>query len=531
MRNILSINFNHDGSGVILRDGAIAGFVNTERFSRKKKHPGIRAAELIELLEQSGLSVRDLDFILLCNLHNMDTPDIPAKHGTDLKETWLDFRLDESATTVSLDGVSIPCLVNPTHHMLHVAAAYYTSPFDSAIAFSADPVGCAAYICENNSLRSVPNLELDMSASLGYNAVSDELFGSPVFSAGKVMGLAPYGKPEGVPPVDYHWIQTLEQLAWLGGINPVMVEERERRLNATLAYHIQQALEVQLSDILRQLHSVGVQHEIAPNLCLGGGTALNSVANQIAFAQSGFERLHLHPACGDDGTAIGAALWYWHHQLGHPKRRFHNRELMYSVREYGHLIDHTLARYADRIRVEHTESYLDATAELLLQGKIIGWFQGPSEIGPRALGNRSILADPRSPNMKDLLNSRIKFRERFRPFAPSVLDEQACSWFGLSDSPFMLRVARVLKDGIPAVTHVDRTARIQSVAAQDNPAFYGLIDRFFLKTGVPLVLNTSFNIKDEPIVETPDDALRCFLSTGLDHLVFENRIVCKRGSP
>jgi carbamoyltransferase len=239
--------------------------------------------------------------------------------------------------------------------------------------------------------------------------------------------------------------------------------------------------------------------------------------------------LHIHPASGDDGTAIGAALWYWYDHLNHPKATFSNREIMYSVASYGFLLDEVLGRqrYKGKIRVERTDDFIGRTAGFLAEGKIIGWYQGSSEVGPRALGNRSILADPRSPEMKAILNRKVKFREGFRPFAPSVLNEHAEEWFGLKDSPFMLRVCNVLKDTVPAVTHVDNTARIQTVTAEDNPNYYRLIDAFYQLTGVPILLNTSFNIKGGPIVETPQDAVDCFLGTEMDVLVFAGRIILK----
>ncbi len=374
----------------------------------------------------------------------------------------------------------------------------------------------------------VPGVRL--TANVAYASVATRLFGSGIVGAGKVMGLAPFGGVSPGEPVDYNRMTTIEELYALAAREPVILYEKSRPLNATLAFHVQRGLEIQLTESLQALFRMSARLGTEPSLCLSGGTALNSAANQVAFAASGFERLHLYPACGDDGTAVGAALWYWHHVTGRPRRAFCNRELMYSVRTYEDRIDQSLAAQGDRLNVERVDDYLDRAAELIAQGKIIGWFQGASEVGPRALGNRSILADPRRSEMKDALNSRVKFREGFRPFAPSVLKERGQEWFGLEDSPFMLRVAPVLKRGIPAVTHVDGTARVQTVDQRDNPAFYDLIERFEAKTGVPLILNTSFNIRGEPIVETPEHAINALLESDLDHLVFQRRIVRRADS-
>ncbi len=526
--NILSINFNHDGSGVILSDGRTAGYVNTERFSRRKKHPGLREADLIELLDQAGVSLADLDHVILCNLHNMDSPDVVTLHGSTLKETWVPFTLDERQETVTIDGHSVPCTVNPEHHRLHCALAYYTSPFDSAVAMSIDPGGWCVHIGRQNRLEPFECPELTLTANMAYTFVATRLFGTGILGAGKVMGLAPYGESVD-QSIDYDRLETMEDLYRVAAERPAFVSEGERTWNAALAYHVQHALELQLTRALQLLNQRCRALGIEPHLCLSGGTALNSVANQIAFADSGFARLHLHPASGDDGTAIGAALWYWHDRLDRPRRRFTNAELMYGVRDYDERIEQACHAFGDDVCVEEEPDYCRRVARLIADGKIVAWFQGASEIGPRALGNRSILADPRRASMKDTLNRRVKFRESFRPFAPAVLNDHALSWFGLEDSPFMLRVARVLRPGIPAVTHVDGTARLQTVTAEDNPAFHGLIQCFHEETGVPVVLNTSFNVAGEPIVETPEDAMRSFLRSDMDCLVLGHRLVFKAG--
>lgn len=527
IKNILAINFNHDGSGALLCDGKLTAYVNTERFSRKKKHPGIREEELSELLEQSNLDIEDIHFIMLCNLNNMDSQDIVSTYGNDLKNTFLNFELSDNLKFAKIRGVEIPCMVNPPHYLLHCALSYYTSPFSSAISFAIDPTGCDAYFGADNSIHKLDH-GVQFRSSIGYTQVAEMMFGTGIFGAGKVMGLAPYGTPPDASQVDYEKLKSFKELKDLASENTIHYKEKEIELNASLAFHIQRALELELTRGLHRLFELCLDNKVEPNLCLSGGTALNSVANQIAFENSNFERIHLHPASGDDGTSIGAALWFWHDNLGNPKRIYSNAELMYSTKTYGDdLVLEILDQYKNEINIRVTSDYISETADLIAEGNIVGWFQGGSEIGPRALGNRSILADPRNPAMKDILNEKVKFRESFRPFAPAVLNEHAEKWFGIKDSPFMLRVANVLIDKIPAVTHVDGTARIQTVSREDNESYFDLIHSFYELTGVPTIIDTSFNVQGEPIVEHPTEAINCFLNSKMDALVFKNIIATK----
>lgn len=522
-RVLLSINFNHDGAGGLLIDGRLAGYVCTERFSRRKKHPGLREEDLDELLDQAGIGLTDVDHVLLCNLHNMDTPDIEQLHGSDLKETWCEFWVNQRHDAVRIRGRTIACTVNPDHHLLHVSAPFYTSPFDTAIGLAIDPLGCRAFIGKGNRLYPLDRgYDRWFNANIGYAHAAVELFGSSIIGAGKVMGLAPYGRPDRRDPPRWQEISGFADLVELAAVDPVLVNVNGRDLNATLAYYIQLGLEHQLSAVLTDLAEVARRNRVAPNLCLSGGTALNAVANQVCFEGSEFSRFHAHPACGDDGTAIGAALWYWHQVLGHPRLAHPNAELMYAVRGYPDIrVDRAVAAAATGgLTITRTADQPRDCAALLAAGATIGWFDGASEIGPRALGHRSILADPRRSAIRDRLNARVKHREHFRPFAPAVLNEHAKDWFGLADSPFMLRASPVLRDDVPAITHVDGTSRIQTVERADNPAFHALIEEFHTLTGVPLVLNTSLNTKGQPIDETPEDALGTLLATELDYLVF-----------
>ncbi|MFD0385160.1 carbamoyltransferase C-terminal domain-containing protein [Streptomyces stramineus] len=402
------------------------------------------------------------------------------------------------------------------------------------MAVAIDPTGCRAFVGRGNRLYPLRrDLDAWFNANIGYCYVSELMFGSSIVGAGKVMGLAPYGSPpDGAPHEDVpDTVRDFASLVTLADRHPRPVDVGGRQLNATLAYYIQLGLERQMAAVFTELGPICARNDIGRNICLSGGTALNAIATQLAFEGSEFTRLHFHPACGDDGTAIGAALWHWHHVLGNPRQAYTNPELMYGVRAYPEAaVRRALDAHAADLVVEEVGDYIGKTAELLTGGAVIGWYQGASEIGPRALGHRSIVADPRDPAMRDRLNSQVKFREHFRPFAPSVLAERAADWFGLSDSPFMLRAAPVLKPGVPAVTHVDGTSRLQTVTRPDTPAFHDLIRAFDDRTGIPMVLNTSLNTKGEPIAETPEDAVRTLLDSRLDHLVMPGRIISRRAA-
>jgi len=527
IRTVLAINFNHDGAAALLVDGRLAGFVCTERYSRLKKHPGLREQDLDELLDQAGLGLDEIDHVLLCNLHSMDSPDIPRLHGSDLKQTWFEFWVNQRNDVVRIRGREIPCTVNPDHHTLHAASAYYTSPFDSAVSVAIDPLGARAFAGRGERLYPL-NRGYDawFNANVGYCHVAEELFGSAIVGAGKVMGLAPYGRPERADELDWSDVTGFAQLMEIAAADPVYLEVDGRPLNAALAYYIQLGLEQQVSAVLADLVPVCERNGIALNLCLSGGTALNAIANQVCVEASAFTALHLHPACGDDGTAIGAALWFWHHVLRRPRRAHAAAELMYGVRTYpDHAVLAAVDGYRGGLTVAETRDEVDVAAQLVATGAIVGWFDGAGEVGPRALGHRSMLADPRDPAMPERLNLRVKHREPFRPFAPSVLNEHATDWFGIRDSPFMLRASPVRRPGVPAITHVDGTSRIQTVTPADNPRYYRLIERFQQLTGVPMVLNTSLNTKGEPIVETPRDAIETLLGTELDYLVFPGLVV------
>ncbi len=533
---ILSINFNHDGAGLILDHGVISAYVNTERFSRYKKHPGIRESDLDELLSQAGISLSDLDLVILVNL-GMTSPEIYDRFGTDLQHTVLTLTFSEARDRVSIRGVDIPCWINPEHFLCHSSVAYYFSPFESAACFSYDPLGSGVYFGCGNKLEVVAHRKSYVGRL--YNDISiRSLDLGGIFGAGKTMALASFCDA-GVRGLVEPFLRAIpeERLATEHGVGEIFryaanlaanfPQFYEDKWSVTSAYIAQRFLELELEKILGEIARYAGDERYGRNLCLSGGAALNTVANQICYENSPFDAMYLHPACGDDGTAIGAALYYWHHVHGQPKVDRSNRAAMFSVREYRGEVDRSLAKFASRLKCVPSADYRRIAAEKLASGKILGWFDGASEIGPRSLGHRSILCDPTRESHREHLNANIKKRESFRPFAPAVLEERCEEFFDIDYSPFMLRAARVKAGALPAVTHVDGTARVQTVRRCDNEVYYDLIAEFGRITGTPIVLNTSFNINGEPLVETPEDAIKTFLASDIDCLVFPEVIVEK----
>jgi carbamoyltransferase len=351
--------------------------------------------------------------------------------------------------------------------------------------------------------------------------------GDGLFKAGSTMGLAAYGKPSRHPDhaefLTNFFERTIRRddqfmsMMWakLSGLGPSQKMREIDQKAMDVAATLQMIFEDATLEAARHLHRE-IEHLHGNNLCLSGGSFLNCNANTRIARESGFENLHLFPGCGDDGTAVGSALYVAHHLLREPRARYEPRQIAYLGKSYGE-IPH--GRKLD----------LDVVAQAIHDGKVVGWLQGGSEFGPRALGHRSILADPRSPTMRDHINFQVKHREWFRPFAPAVLAEKSQAWFEFGHaSPFMLHTAQVKEpEKIPAVTHVDHSARMQTVNQDDNPLFYDLIRRFEQLTGVPMILNTSFNLDGEPLVESPEDAMRTFSNSRLDLLVMEQQMYLK----
>ena len=435
-----------------------------------------------------------------------------------------------------------------THHLAHAASTYYASGFDESAILVVDGNGSDM---ETTSYFKAKGFEINPTEiyrfhGIGacYNVVTNWILGLGIGGEGKTMGLAPYGSKykkalhintelNGIKN-DFSKFMTrlpysdvLDQVNIKNCTNPLrksyrMCNDKKDLLNpyfSRVAFDIQKETERVLVHLAKDLH----RKTKSKNLCIAGGVGLNSVSNKIILDKAGFDNVFCFPACSDEGIPFGLAMWGYYNckELGNFKRKKLKFRNTYTGKEYPHRdIINTIKRY----KIPYEKAELKHIAKLISKNKIVGWFQGRSEYGPRALGHRSILADSRNKNMKDILNSNVKHRESFRPYAPSILREQCEEYFDLKcESKYMLLIAKVKKPKlIPSITHVDNTARIQTVTKEDNGIFYDLISEFYKITGVPCILNTSFNDAGEPIVETPEDAIIRFLGTNMDYLVIED---------
>jgi carbamoyltransferase len=596
MTAILGISaFYHDSAAAVVVDGRVVAAAQEERFTRKKHDPGFPTGALAYCLREAGVTPADLDYVAFY--------DKPLTKFERIIETYLAFaprgfrsfrmavplwakdKLHMRRTIrAALGGRTGARLVFTDHHESHAASAFFPSPFDEAAILTLDGVGewstTTLGAGRGNRIELSRQIRFPHSLGLLYSAFT-YYCGFKVNSGEyKLMGLAPYGrpvykeailehlidlKPDGSFWLDMSYFNYCQGLTMTGrrfdklfGGPPRRPESRLEQRHMDLAASIQAVTEEVVLNAGRFLHAeTGLAR-----LVLAGGVALNCVANGRLLREGPFDDLWVQPAAGDAGGALGAALFVWYQLLDRPRRPDGHDTQQGSFlgpRFDSDAVERMLARAGAPGRRFHDEAeLLEHVAALLADGKVVGWFQGRMEFGPRALGARSILGDPRAPAMQATMNLKIKFRESFRPFAPSVLKEHAHEWFGLDpkhESPYMLLVAPVLearrtavdpaaqetmrsdpdlrnrvnvvRSDVPAVTHVDYSARIQTVDARRNPRFHALIAAFHRRTGCPLLVNTSFNVRGEPIVCTPDDAYRCFLATDMDALVMEDVVVVK----
>jgi carbamoyltransferase len=583
---ILGISaFYHDAAAALIVDGRIVAAAQEERFTRKKHDSGFPINAIRFCLEFAKLRPTDLDQVAFY--------DKPFLKFERLLETYLAFAprgftsfrqalpvwLKEKLFQKNLlarelrDGLGQDVdwqsrLLFSEHHLSHAASAFYPSPFQSAAVLTMDGVGewttTSLAMGNGKDLEVVREIHFPHSLGLLYSAFT-YYTGFKVNSGEyKVMGLAPYGEPKYVQLIKDHLIDikddgsfrlnldyfeyctgltmTNEKFDRLFGAPPRRPESLLTQREMDLAASIQAVTE----EVMRKLARSVARETGQKNLCLAGGVALNCVANGKILRDRCFERIWLQPAAGDAGGAVGAALAAYHLHGRHERTLPASGDGMrggYLGPEYSNSeIIERLVKAGAIFEVLDQETMIDATARALADGQAVGWHQGRMEFGPRALGGRSILGDPRSPAMQRTLNLKVKYRESFRPFAPSVLREDVSDWFELDDdSPYMLLVADVLerhripmteeqkalfgieklnvpRSSIPAVTHVDYSARIQTVHEETNPLYYRLLKRFKALTGCPVVVNTSFNVRGEPIVCTPEDSFRCFMGSDIDVL-------------
>jgi carbamoyltransferase len=599
MTRILGISaYYHDSAAALVVSGKLVAAAQEERFSRKKHDARFPAQAVRYCLAEADLRLADVDQIVFY--------DKPLLKFERLLETYLSFAprgfqsflaampvwlkeklylkqvlRRELAALAATEARALPPLLFTEHHQAHAASAFYPSPFSRAAVLCLDGVGewatSTAWRGEDNRLTPLWSIDFPHSLGLLYSAFT-YFTGFKVNSGEyKLMGLAPYGEPRFVDTILTHLIDlkadgsfrlNLRYFEYATGLRMTSrafdalfggpprppespVTQREMDLAASVQA-VTEEIVLRLARTVRQ--ETGERH-----LCLAGGVALNCVANGRLLREGPFDDLWVQPAAGDAGGAVGAGLLGWYHYLGRPRAPAPGRDAMdgaFLGPRYGsaqiRLELDTLGAVYRRLP---DAALFERVAALLAEGNVVGWFQGRMEFGPRALGGRSILADPRNPAMQSQLNLKIKFRESFRPFAPAVLAERAGEYFELDrDSPYMLIVAPVRaeqrlaapsggralfgierllvpRSHLPAVTHVDYSARVQTVHADTNPRFHALLREFERQTGCPALVNTSFNVRGEPIVGSPADAWRCFMRTEMDYLVLEDCLLDKREQP
>jgi carbamoyltransferase len=570
---ILGINAHHaDAAAAIVVDGKLVAAAEEERFRRLKHWAGFPSASIEYCLREAGVSLNDVDHIAVNRDPNARLmqrakfvlarrPSVGAiKRRLENRAKIRDLRT-ELVETFRLDSLK-PRLHNVEHHRAHLASSFFVAPFQEAAVLSIDGFGDFVSsmwgVARGNHIDVLGEIGFPHSLGIFYTATTQYL-GFPNYGDEyKVMGLAPYGTPSFLAEMrdivhvgddgrfalnlDYFTHHSVGlNMVWHGGspvIGPVYSEKLVEKLGPARAP--QDPMEQRHKDLAASMQAMfeeayfGLANALQKKtglktLCLAGGCGYNSVANGLVFDRSAYRDVYIPAAAGDAGGAIGAAYWVWNEELRQP-RTFVMDHAYWGPEYDPGAVDHAVQlRLADLeeagcvIRRERNERELcRLTAEQIAKGNVVGWFQGRMEWGPRALGNRSIVCDPRRADMKDILNQKIKRRESFRPFAPSVMRDAVGEWFETDyDVPFMLQVYQIREDKrprIPAVTHVNGSGRLQTVTEDQNPRYYRLIQAFHEITGVPLILNTSFN-ENEPVVNTPAEALDCFLRTKMDLLV------------
>ena len=596
---ILGISgYYHDSAACLLRDGEIVGAVQEERFTRIKHDAGFPGRAISYCLEEASVGLTDIDQVVFYDKplvkfeRLLETYLATAPRGfssfSSSMPVWLKEKLylkpvlrKELAKLGNCKTKQLPQLLFAGHHQSHAASAFFPSPFDRAAVLCMDGVGewatTTTWLGEENRVKPLWQIDFPHSLGLLYSAFT-YFTGFKVNSGEyKLMGLAPYGMPQYADLIKENLIDIksdgtfrlhMDFFDYATGLR--MTNDRFSRLFGRLPREPESPLTQQEMDIAASIQEVTeevvlkIAHSLyketsARNLCLAGGVALNCVANGRIQRESPFEKIWIQPASGDAGGALGCALAAWY-EYGAKSRQANGQSDSMSGTYLGprfgiESIQETLDQIGAKHEFLNDDDLFKQLAKLLDEGKVIGWFQGRMEFGPRALGARSIIGDPRNSQMQSVMNLKIKYRESFRPFAPAVLSDHVSEYFDQQeDSPYMLIVANVAdnhkmpsdsdektmfgidrlkirRSDIPAITHVDYTARIQTVHRETNPRFYGLIEAFYRKTGCPILVNTSFNVRGEPIVCTPEDAYRCFMRTEMDYLVLENCLLSKLNQP
>lgn len=590
--------YYHDSAAALVRDGEIVAAAQEERFTRKKHDPSFPAQAIAYCLQEARATLADVDYVVFYDKplikfeRLLETYLAYAPKGfrsfLAAMPVWLKEKLYLKATLkralADLGGLKerdLPQLLFTEHHQAHAASAFFPSPFQNAAVMCLDGVGewatSSVWLGEGN--RLTPQWEIDFPHSLGLLYSAFTYYTGFKVNSGeyKLMGLAPYGepryvdlifehlldlKPDGTFRLDMQYFNYATGLTMTNAKFDALFKGPRRAPESALtqremdiAASIQVVTEEVVLRLARTVHAELGQE----NLCLAGGVALNCVANGRLLREGPFKDIWVQPAAGDAGGALGAALSVWNEYLGNARSADGSTDRMRGSYLGPWFGSDNITAYLDSIKAPYRKlddaALMDELSSVLADEKVVGWFQGRMEFGPRALGGRSIIGDPRSARMQSVMNLKIKYRESFRPFAPAIKAERVGEWFEHDrTSPYMLMVAPVRADKriamseeqqrlfgieklhvprsqIPAVTHVDYSARIQTVHPETNPRFYRLLDAFERKTGCPVLVNTSFNVRGEPIVGTPEDAYRCFMRTEMDCLVLEDVILYKNEQP
>lgn len=587
--NILGISaFYHDSAACLVQDGRIVSAAQEERFTRKKQDFSFPVNSINYCLEEGGVAVKDLDFVAFYDKPFLKFERIlmtyfayaPAGIRSFVKSmpSWIKQKIwmkEFIRKELRFEGKTI----FPEHHESHAASAFFPSPFQEAAILTIDGVGewaTTSYgIGTDNRIDILADINFPHSLGLLYSAFT-YYTGFKVSSGEyKVMGLAPYGEPRYKDLIlselmdlkdDGSFKLNMEYFNYCAGLT--MTNKKFHRLfggpprkpeslltqhDMDLARSVQEVTEEVMLRMARHIHKVTGRK----NLCLAGGVALNCVSNGRILREGPFENVWIQPSAGDAGGALGAALFVWHQYLENGRIADNKKDFMHGSylgpKYENDYISHFLEKNTIPYVELSDEVIPERIADLIAEQKVIGWFQGRMEFGPRALGSRSIIGDARSSKMQEIMNLKIKFRESFRPFAPAVTKERVSDFFEINtESPYMLLVApvkgeicqamsgeeqklfgidklNIVRSLIPAVTHVDYSARVQTVDEHDNPLFYRMIATFDKKYGCPVIINTSFNVRGEPIVCTPDDAYLCFMRTNMDYLIMGNFLIEKNG--
>jgi len=559
--------YYHDSAAALLKDGVVLAAVEEERFTRNKFDDAFPKNAIDWCLEEASIAPNQLDSVAFYDKpvlkleRLLDNYIAVAPRGLfsflDVMPKWIHKRLwvktDIKKHLKEFKGE----IIFPEHHMSHAAHAFYTSPFDESAILTIDGVGewstTSFGYATNNTIRLTNDIRWPHSLGLFYSAFTYFLGFKVNEGEYKLMGLSSYGTPKYYDLIldnlidvkndgsirlnmkyfafTYDKVMTNKKFSELFGISPRTKDEKTLQIHFDIGASVQKVLE---EVILKMVYHIYEKTKMK-NICLGGGVALNGVANYRVLKEGPFDNVHIPPSPGDAGSAVGCAQYLYHIYKNNPRttEKKSIKRIQENVYVGPSFSDEEIIKFLESKNASYEtlnrSALLKKTAQIIADGNIVGWYQGRMEWGPRALGNRSILADSRQSEMKDILNIKIKHRESFRPFAPSILEEHVSEYFDIDrPSPYMLMVVPIKKPKlIPAVTHVDGTGRLQSVSKDANPLYYDLIKEFYKITGIPVIINTSMNVMGEPIVNTPEQAYQMILKTDMDCIVMGNNLVKK----